>query len=396
MKEIMKISKDKIIAFCLIIVGCLIVSLGILKIISKPCDLIPREVLFGDILNQKTQPTISPDGKYIAYLAPDNSVMKIWLKTTDQNDAKIINKNFNQNISTYMWSFDSSRIVYFSEGRLYGVSIKDGSFKEYTPFDNINAYVPYYTRKHPNRVVVGLNKRNQEQYDFYELNLENDDLKLISEETDKKIKWIPGVDLVIRGKIELLPQGGSALFVRVSVNDPWRLLLRVDNDLSGLTFFSDDGNYIYYFADLPNNNTRKFVKINVETGQIIELASDQEYDIFGDIVVDNNTFEPYAAVYERDRKKWVFFNQEIEKLFATFATIDQGDIAIESRTLDDTKWLISFTKDKGPISYWLFDRATNQKTFLFDNNLHSLKNIDFLQWNLLNFLREMDYIFTVI
>ncbi len=55
---------------------------GLASKLTTPEELIPREVLFGNPKN--TSPLMSPDGKYLAYLAPSPDVRRysrgfIWL-----------------------------------------------------------------------------------------------------------------------------------------------------------------------------------------------------------------------------------------------------------------------------------------------------------------------------
>jgi len=45
-------------------------------------QLIPREVLFGN--PEKASPSISPDGHYLSYLAPDNGVLNVWVRWQDR------------------------------------------------------------------------------------------------------------------------------------------------------------------------------------------------------------------------------------------------------------------------------------------------------------------------
>ena len=41
--------------------------------------LIPRELLFGN--PERTSPSLSPDGKYLAYIAPDQkNILQVWSK----------------------------------------------------------------------------------------------------------------------------------------------------------------------------------------------------------------------------------------------------------------------------------------------------------------------------
>jgi len=70
--------------------------LAILAMLTQPTEshaelptLIPRAVLFGN--PEKASPTISPDGKLLAYLAPDDKgVLGIWVRSTGKTDDRLI------------------------------------------------------------------------------------------------------------------------------------------------------------------------------------------------------------------------------------------------------------------------------------------------------------------
>ena len=48
--------------------------------------LIPRTTLFGN--PEKASPQLSPDGKYLAYLAPDKKdVLQLWVRTLGDKDG---------------------------------------------------------------------------------------------------------------------------------------------------------------------------------------------------------------------------------------------------------------------------------------------------------------------
>ena len=48
---------------------------------TKLPPLIPREVLFGN--PEKAQPRLSPGGKRLAYLAPVDGVLNVWVGPVD-------------------------------------------------------------------------------------------------------------------------------------------------------------------------------------------------------------------------------------------------------------------------------------------------------------------------
>jgi dipeptidyl aminopeptidase/acylaminoacyl peptidase len=367
----MVIHKERILLLLLIFLGLGFYLIGIIK--AQGCRLIPREVLFGAV-NKKIQPRISPNGQFLAYLSPVNTVMNIWVRSIDKNDDRQITHDTNRGIQGYWWSYDNEHLFYKQDTagnenwRLYGVSVKDGSVKEYTPFDTIQVNLVEYSKEFPRRMLLGINKRDPKLHDVYELDIQTGDLKLIAENTGKVVSWVATHNLEVLGKVESSPQGGYILFVRTTMNDPWRELAvwKPSEAMPGEMYFSKDLNSLYVI-DTRDNNTSRFVKIDIKTGAITPLFSDPHYDLGGDILIDQESLEPVALSYMADRKKWIFFDKETEKTFSLIRDIDHGDIAVLGRSLDNNSWIVGFVKDNGPISFWLYDRVNNKPTFLFDH-----------------------------
>jgi hypothetical protein len=54
---------------------------------ASDVPLIPLDVLLGN--PDKVAPKLSPDGRYLAYVAPLNGVLNIWLRTVGfEDDAR--------------------------------------------------------------------------------------------------------------------------------------------------------------------------------------------------------------------------------------------------------------------------------------------------------------------
>ena len=58
--------------------------------------IIPREVLFGNPV--KMRPRISPDGKMMAYLAPVNNALNVWVNTIGKEDDRVVTKDEDRGI----------------------------------------------------------------------------------------------------------------------------------------------------------------------------------------------------------------------------------------------------------------------------------------------------------
>src|SRR5262249_31565602 len=69
-------------------------------------QLIPRSNLF--VNPEKTSPQLSPDGKHIAYLAPDDkNVLQVWVRTLGKDDDQKITNDPKRGIRQYQWAFDN-------------------------------------------------------------------------------------------------------------------------------------------------------------------------------------------------------------------------------------------------------------------------------------------------
>src|SRR5215210_9255048 len=73
--------------------------------------LIPRDVLFGN--PERTQPQLSPDGKRLAWLAPDKkNVLQVWVKTIGGTDDKAVTADKKRGIRQYSWARDNKTLLY--------------------------------------------------------------------------------------------------------------------------------------------------------------------------------------------------------------------------------------------------------------------------------------------
>ena len=76
--------------------------------------LIPREVLFGN--PERTGPKISPDGRHLAYLRPDDkNVLQVWVKTIGQDDDRAVTADPKRGIRQYYWAFDGKHLLYLQD-----------------------------------------------------------------------------------------------------------------------------------------------------------------------------------------------------------------------------------------------------------------------------------------
>lgn len=335
-------------------------------------DLIPKDVLFGN--PERTMVEISPDGEKISYVASNEGIMNVWVRTIGKEDDRQVTFDTARGILFYTWAADSKRILYVQDQwgnenyRLYSVNLRNKKIKDYTPFENVRVRVLAWDVSHPRELIIGMNTRNPQIYDAYHLNLRNGKLEMVAENPGNIVNWISDEDFKIRGALAMNPEGGADLLVRDDEDSEWRTLVSWTFDEYPSSYplqFSNDGNYIY-LEDSRNANATRLVRVDVKTGELEVIAEDPQYDL-GPVFFHPKTGEVLGVSFIKDKRERVFFDREVEADFEILNQLDEGEVGVADENLDNDMWVVVYNKDDGPVPYYLFDRNTQESTFLFTN-----------------------------
>ena len=341
-------------------------------------ELIPRELLFGNPV--RTEARLSPDGRFLAYLAPVDDVLNVWIRTLGAADDKAITRGQTRGIRYYSWAEDSKHILYAQDAegnenwRMYAVDIESQEIKDLTPFENIQVRFIETNRFFPDEVIFSMNKEDPKAHDLYRLNLTSGELNLIAKNPGYFIDWIIDPHFKVRGAIVAKEDGGFDLVVRENDESEWRVVVTWDGE-DGMTsapnfagpptVFSEDGKYVY-MMDSRNANAGRLVRLEVATGRIDVLVEDPQYDISAHALFHPVTNAVQAIAIQKARLEWVVLDKSIEDDFKAISSLENGDFYILSRDNRDRTWLVAFEKDNGPVTYYAYDRQNKQGTYLFN------------------------------
>ena len=331
--------------------------------------LIPRDVLFGN--PEKASPQISPDGRRIAYLAPDDGVLNVWVRTVGKTDDRVITKDRDRGVRSYFWAQNNEQIVYIQDKggdenwHVYSVDLKSREERDLTPIDGVQARILAVDMKFPNEILVGMNDRNPQLHDVYRANLTTGKLTLEAKNTEGFIGWVADHDFRVRAGLKMTPQGFE-LMVRDNTDSAWRPLLKIGHEDvlgSGPVGFTPDNKGMFLLSSV-GANASELRRIDIATGEEKTLASDREYDVAGTFRHPvKHTIQ--AVSFNRERKSWKALDPAIEADFAAIRKIHRGDFRVTNRDRDDRTWLVAYTTDDGPIYYYTYDRSTKKGEFLF-------------------------------
>lgn len=334
-------------------------------------ELIPRSVIFGN--PEKTMPAVSPDGKMMAYLAPLDGVINVWVKTIGKEDDKAVTEDTNRGIINYFWSGDGKRIMYLQDKggnenrQLHDVDLETGAKRSLTPYENVQVQVIGQDKHYPTHLVIAMNKDNPQLHDAYHLDLITGELTQVAKNPGNVLGWITDTYLRVKAALAVNAGSGTDLLYRSSADpENWKAIVSwdsQDNLTSSPIGFTGDGNSIY-MIDSRGANAARFVRMDIATEKITVLAQDSLYDV-SSVMINPDTHEPEAVAFTKDRDEWQVLDPKVGKDFDAIGKIHEGDFQILSRDDADRIWTVVFTVDSGPVPFYAYDRTTGKAAFLF-------------------------------
>ncbi|HEU5377666.1 MAG TPA: S9 family peptidase [Ktedonobacteraceae bacterium] len=334
--------------------------------------LIPRNILFGNPV--KSSPQISPDGTKMAYLAPVDDVLNVWVGPVGSATCQPVTQDTDRGVRFYFWAADNTHIIYLQDSggnenwRLYATNLETGTTRDLTPFENIQAQIVHHDKHFPGELLIGMNKENPQVHDVYHLDLNSGELSRTVQNPGNVARWLVDTHFQVRGAVAATPDGGQNLMVRADEQSAWQTILAWDLDdalASNPLGFTLDGQAIY-LSDSRNANTARLTRLHLASGELSVLAEDAEYDL-GSIMMHPDTHEVQAVSFNKDRVTWLVLDESIKPDFARIGELHRGDFSIVSRDDADQTWIIAFTVDDGPVSFYAYDRKQQHISFLFDN-----------------------------
>jgi dipeptidyl aminopeptidase/acylaminoacyl peptidase len=330
---------------------------------------ISRTILFGN--PERTSPKLSPDGKKLAWIAPDEkNVLQVWVKTVGQEDAKKVTADKKRGIRQYMWAQDDRTLLYMQDAdgdenwHVYGVDLTTGNVRDYTPFQGVRASPQNVSQKVRDRILVTMNLRDRRLMDVYEVNLETGAVKPVAENPGDVVGWDSNDDLEVLVAQSQKPDGGTEIRVRENPKAPWKTLLTAPfgEQIQALDITAD-GKALILTSTL-GANTARVVRIGIEDGKESVIAENPNVDA-GSVVIHPTKHIVQAVDFPAGRQAWTWVDPVVRPDFEGIAKLSEGDFNVVNRDRDDKVWLVGFTEDRGPVRYYAWDREAKKGTFLF-------------------------------
>ncbi len=331
--------------------------------------LIPREVLFGN--PDKTNVQISPDGKYISYVAPYKGVLNLYIaKAEEPQNIKLITKDSGRGVISYTWTYNPHYILYVQDSKgdedhhLFKVDLRDNKVVDLTPFKGVKAMIESMSYKKPDSVLVMLNKRDPQYHDIYSLDLESGNLEMSYKNLKQYAGFVVDDEYNVRFAAKSREDGGMDYLKLHDGKES--MFLEVDPDdfhNTSLLGFNKTNDKLFYVSS-KGRNTSALISWNLKDNKQEMIYENDKVDVGG--VMAHPTEKTLQAVsYNYDKPKRNFFDKVIEEDFVFLEKQYDGLVCRIDNTLDDSVWIVGYRSDDTPMSYYRFDRKNQSLTFLF-------------------------------
>jgi dipeptidyl aminopeptidase/acylaminoacyl peptidase len=334
--------------------------------------LIPRKQLFGN--PEKSHARISPDGAQLAFLAPLDGVLNVWVgPAEDPAGARPVTRDTHRGIRSFYWAYTNAHILYPQDRdgdenwHVHSVDLGSGKTVDLTPVEGIAARIQGVSPGFPDEILVGINDRGERQlHDVYRVDISSGARTLL-QENPGFAGFLIDDDYVVRLALTFTPDAGH-LYLKPDPAAGWAEFSKVDpaDAMTTHPVAFDRSGSACYLLDSRDRDKSALTSVDLATGKTTLVVESDVADIDG-VIVHPTLKHAQAVTFTDARQEWTVIDPEIAGDLDYLATVADGEIQITSRSEDDRIWTVAYAMDRGPVRFYLYDRPARQARFLFSS-----------------------------
>lgn len=329
----------------------------------KEVALIPRTALFGN--PARTGGTISPDGKTLAYLAPSNGVMNVFVGARSAPDAaRALTTETSRPIRSFFFAHDNQHLVYVQDAggnedfHLFATNLATGVTRDITPFEGARANLAGLSEKVPGELLVNINDRDKSAFDLYRIALDTGKRTLVQKNDQGFAGFVANDKFEVVMAVKPRADGGADVLRKTAKG--WENYTSIDFEDAGTTApmgLTADSKTLY-MRDSRGRDTAALFAIDLATGAKTLIHADARADI-GGTLIHPSTGVVQAASVNYLRNEWTVFDAGIEKDIALLKS-RFPEFNITARTQDDSTWIVAGFASDAPPAFFVYERASGE------------------------------------
>jgi dipeptidyl aminopeptidase/acylaminoacyl peptidase len=335
-------------------------------------DLIPLRHL---VINKETRFNyrVSPDGRKLGWIAVKGRRFTVHIKQIGGDKVTTLSPAIPASIYGFIWTPDSRRILYWQDqsgNENYHIYLADSGHPDHpavdlTPFENTRAGIQRIVRTDPDNVLITHNERDKTVYDLYRVNLKTHKQTMVAQNPGDVLSWLTDDGGNLRARFRKKTEEMRILEIFQAPGNTWKALIELDfEDFLRVLSFTADDQEVWALSNRGRDRI-SLVRMDFATGKEKLVYEEPHVDLSATYISYQNK-KPMFAVAFPDYQKLHFFDPQAEEDARIF--LDHPPLAFGLNSADYDERLLTVTTYTDKRSeYYLFNRATRQKTLLHRN-----------------------------
>lgn len=333
-------------------------------------DLIPLDALFGN--PELLQPQVSPDGRWLSWLADHDGVQQVWLAPADDPDAsRPLTSASGGGAQQHRWAWTSRHVLVpldrdgDENWHVHAVDIDTGVSADLTPIDDARAELLGLSPTQPGKLLIGRNDRDPRVFDAWLTDIVTGETELAFRNDDGFAALHADHDLVVRVAVRATPDGGGTILARDHAAAPWREVLtfsQADSRSVAVIGIRSDG----YSCDLLSSvdrDTAALVRLDLRDGTTTLIAEDDRvdvsriYSLFGaepEVLRDARTGRPLAVWFEHAVRRAAVVDPCVDDDIARLEAALPGGYEVPVTDADRDLWVVPTVAGDQPPGFHLY------------------------------------------
>jgi len=342
--------------------------------------IIDRQLFFGEIQIAAAQ--ISPDGQYLSFLKPYKGTRNLWVKKASEpfSAARPVSAEATRPVRNYFWSRDSKYLLYAQDAggdenfNVYAIDPalaadpKTGvpPTRALTNLKGVRTLIFAVPKSKPDILYIGLNDRDKQWHDLYELHISTGEKTLLRKNTER----ISGWDFDHDGELRLAErtnQAGDTEILRVDPDGFKEIYSCTVLEGCGVDNFDASNKHVYLITNKAPLDLSELDLLDIASGTTTKVESDPEkrVDIAG-VETSDVDYRILFTRYEDDRFRLYFQDKAFEKEYRWLQSKLPGkEIGFPSRSRDENIWMVIAGSDTEPGETYVWDRKAKTLTLQY-------------------------------
>jgi dipeptidyl aminopeptidase/acylaminoacyl peptidase len=325
---------------------------------------LPLETFFRN--PERTGYSISPDGNYVAYLAPWEKRMNVYVEAVDgQGGERRLTNEIERDIAGFFWK-GTNYVLYLRDNQgdenyvLYRTTVDGGETMPLTPLNGVLARVVDDLEDDPLHMLVGINERNPQVFDIYKYNIVTGAREMVLENPGYFTGYVADHNGQLRYGISA--DGVNVrLFYRENNSEAFRPILETDFRQTFQPIYFDADNRSVYAVDNRSSDKARLVRIRPETAEVTEVVYENpRYDV-SNIKTSPKSKKVVAVTYSGAKPERVYLDPRYKQIQDKIDAQLPGVVAaIVDWDKAEKYALVRTYSDRTLGSYYLYTVASNE------------------------------------